>query len=163
MTQHRPIWRNTGRCVSTLGIMAVSIAALAGCTSQALTETTATTTAVESPASTEAAPSVKPVQVTDIPLPRDSRIEQSESLVIGSGNRWLGRLVVKVRTDAAETYSYYFNGMPRLGWARMTAVQGKVSSLTFTNGDRVANLQITGGVGGATVTIFVSTREIEGG
>ena len=141
--------------------VALCIAAVAGCTSQrSLSETTGDT---PDAASEEGKTGVKLVQITDVPLPRDSKIDEQESFIIGGGNRWLGRLVVKVRTDPAETYSYYFNGMPRLGWSRLTAVQGKVSSLTFTSGDRVANLQITGGVGGTTVTVFVSTHEIEGG
>ena len=51
--------------------------------------------------------------------------------------------------------------MPRLGWKTLSAVQSKVSALTFTNGDRVANLQIEGGVGGSTVTVVVSMQQIE--
>ncbi len=148
-----------GRWISLWVVLC--IAAVAGCTSQRSVSDTAGDTG--GTASEEGKTSVKLVQVTDVPLPRDSKIDEQESFIIGGGSRWLGRLVVKVRTDAAETYSYYFNGMPRLGWSRMTAVQGKVSSLTFTNGDRVANVQITGGVSGTTVTVFVLNREIEGG
>jgi len=137
------------------------MAALAGCTSQrSLSDTDAD---AQGAASDDGKSGVKMVQITDVPLPRDSKIDEQESFIIGGGTRWVGRLVVKVRTDAAETYSYYFNGMPRLGWTRVTAVQGKVSSLNFTNGNRVANVQITGGIRGATVTVFVSNREIEGG
>ncbi|MBM4198500.1 MAG: hypothetical protein FJ198_02255 [Gammaproteobacteria bacterium] len=148
-----------GRWISLWVVLCM--AAAAGCTSQrSLSDTDADTQGV---ASDDGKTGVKLVQVTDVPLPRDSKIDEQESFIIGGGSRWVGRLVVKVRTDAAETYNYYFNGMPRLGWTRVTAVQGKVSSLTFTNGDRVANLQITGGMGGATVTLFVSNREIEGG
>lgn len=156
MSRHsHSIWLLTALCLT----------ALPGCTSQSsLSESQANSASTsETTATASATPSVKPVQVSDIPLPRDSKINETESLVIGSDNRWLGRLVVRVRTNAAETYSYYFNGMPRLGWTRMTAVQGKVSNLTFSSGDRVASVQISGGLGGATVTIFVSTREIEGG
>lgn len=146
-------------------LTALCLAVSSGCTSQsALSDNPVNPVSTsETTATASAATSVKPVQVSDIPLPRDSKIDEAESLVIGSDNRWLGRLVVRVRTNAAETYSYYFNGMPRLGWTRMTAVQGKVSNLTFSSGDRIASMQISGGLGGSTVTIFVSTREIEGG
>ena len=47
---------------------------------------------------------LKPVQVSDIPLPRESRLDEAASLVIGSGDRWVGRLVLRVKTNAAETY-----------------------------------------------------------
>lgn len=110
----------------------------------------------------EAPSVVKLVQVSDIPLPRDSDIDEANSLVIGGGDRWLGRLVLKVKTNAAETYNYYFNGMPRLGWSRISAVQSKISTITFAKGDRIATLQIAGGMGGVVVTVVVSTREAEG-
>jgi hypothetical protein len=104
---------------------------------------------------------IKLTQITDIPIPREARVDETASLILGSGDRWLGRVVVRVKTNSTETYNYYFNGMPRLGWSTLTAVQSKVSTLTFTSGDRVANLQIEGGVGGATVTVVVSTRQLE--
>ena len=108
-----------------------------------------------------AAAAAKLTQISDIPIPREARIDEAASLIIGSGDRWLGRVVIRVKTNATETYNYYFNGMPRLGWTTLSAVQSKVSSLTLTSGDRVANVQIEGGVGGATVTVVVSTRQLE--
>lgn len=110
---------------------------------------------------TSSVAAAKLTQITDIPVPRDARIDESGSLILGSGDRWLGRVVIRVKTNSTETYNYYFNGMPRLGWTTLAAVQSKVSALTFTSGDRVANLQIEGGVGGATVTVVVSTRQLE--
>lgn len=110
---------------------------------------------------------VRLTQITDVPIPREARLDEAASLVLGSGDRWLGRLVFHVKTNPTETYNYYFNGMPRLGWAMLTAVRSKVSALTFTQGDRVATLQIEGGfvgfggIGGATVTVVVSTRQLE--
>jgi len=118
--------------------------------------------AAEARGGSEAPSVVKLVQVSDIPLPRESDIDEANSLVIGGGDRWLGRLVLKVKTNAAETYNYYFNGMPRLGWTRISAVQSKVSTITFSKGDRIATLQIAGGMGGVVVTVVVSTRESEG-
>jgi predicted small secreted protein len=104
---------------------------------------------------------IKLTQITDIPIPREARVDETASLILGSGDRWLGRVVIRVKTNSTETYNYYFSGMPRLGWTTLAAVQSKVSTLTFTSGDRVANLQIEGGVGGATVTVVVSTRQLE--
>ncbi len=147
------------RVVLAINVLCLSL--LAGCA------TTTPATVTEEPAATPAeggtvtATVLKPVQVSDIPLPRESRVDEAASLVMGSGDRWVGRLVLRVKTNAAETYGYYFNGMPRLGWKTLSAVQSKVSALTFTNGERVANLQIEGGVGGSTVTVVVSMQQIE--
>lgn len=120
-------------------------------------------TAVAAPQAGMGESGVRLVQVTDVPMPRDSKVDEEASLVIGGGNRWLGRLVLKVRTNAAETYNYYYNGMVRLGWTRMSAIQSKVSMLVFTQGERVASVQIKGGLGGSTVTFVVTTRDMEGG
>ncbi|MFM7396789.1 MAG: hypothetical protein ACKO42_06690 [Gammaproteobacteria bacterium] len=107
------------------------------------------------------APESKALQVSDLPIPKDARIDESGSLVIGSGDRWLGRVVMRVRAGSAETYNLFFNGMPQLGWTPYSAVQSKVSLLTFARGDRFATVQIEGGVAGATVTILVATRSPE--
>lgn len=120
-------------------------------------------TAIAAPQAGTSESGVRLVQVTDVPMPRDSKVDEDASMVIGGGNRWLGRLVLRVRTNAAETYNYYYNGMVRLGWTRMSAIQSKVSMLVFTQGERVASVQIKGGLGGSTVTLVVTTRDMEGG
>jgi len=114
------------------------------------------------------ATAAKLTQISDIPIPREARIDEPASLILGSGDRWVGRMVIRVKTNANETYHYYFNGMPRLGWTRLSAVQSQVSTLTFTHGERVATLQIedalgaigrVGDIGGAKVTIVVAVRQ----
>ena len=149
--------------IAVLGLAGSVEAAPVGQASTAGGTDVATTTAVSGTDATMSGTATRVVQVTDIPMPRDSKVDEDASLVIGGGDRWLGRLVFKVKTNGAETYGYYFNGMVRLGWTRVTAVQSKISTLVFTQGDRVASLQIKGGLGGSTVTAIVTVREKEGG
>ena len=105
----------------------------------------------------------KVLQITDIPLPRDAKVNGDASLVIGTNDRWLGRVVLKSGMTSVEAYNHFFLGMPRAGWTLLSAVQGKVSILTYTSGDRIATVQIEGGAmgGGATATIVVSPRQSE--
>ena len=67
--------------------------------------------------------------------------------------------------SAVEAYNHFFVGMPRSGWSLLSAVQGKVSILTYTSGERVATVQVEGGTmgGGASATIVVSPRQTESG
>jgi uncharacterized protein YceK len=147
----------------SIAIAVATVALLAGCATvdkQGAGNSKTSSAAPSASTGGTASPATeKVVQVSDIPMPRETRIDETASIVIGSGDRWLGRLVMRVKTNAAETYNYYFGAMPRLGWMPLTAVQSKVSSLTFTNGDRVASMQIEGGVGGAVVTLVVSPRQ----
>lgn len=140
----------------------VCISMLAACNTLTSRTESAKEGAATPAATTAATPAVKPVQIADLPIPNDARIDDANSLVIGSGDRWLGRVVLRMRASSAEAYNHFFNGMPQQGWTAFSAVQSKVSLLTFTRGDRFATVQIEGGVAGATVTVLVTTRQIEG-
>lgn len=117
----------------------------------------------EGSAAAAAVEQAKVLQITDIPLPRDGKVNGDASLVIGTNDRWLGRVVLKSGMTSVEAYNHFFLGMPRAGWTLLSAVQGKVSILTYTSGDRIATVQIEGGAmgGGATATIVVSPRQSE--
>lgn len=151
--------------VSSAFLLSACVAVDSGSVSDSDTRETAAPGVANSAAGAAASTAAEPppvdktIQVTDIPIPRDTRIDEAASIVIGSGDRWVGRVVMRVRTNAADTYGYFFNGMPRLGWTSLAAVQSKFSSLTFSSGDRIANLQIEGGVAGSTVTIVVSAKQ----
>jgi len=103
----------------------------------------------------------KVLQISDIPLPRDAKINSDASFVIGTDDRWLGRVVLRSPLSAVDTYRHFFVGMPRTGWTLLSAVQGKVSSLVFSHDARIATVQVEGGAlgAGATVTIMVTPRQ----
>ena len=107
---------------------------------------------------TPAATITKNVQISDITFPANSRLDEDESLIIGSDDKWVGRLTLKISGKTPDVYDHFFHSMPELGWVSMTAIQGKVSLLTFSRGDRHATVQIAGGLGGVTVNIFVTDR-----
>jgi hypothetical protein len=109
---------------------------------------------------TSADPS-KILQITDISLPQDSKINGDASFVIGADDRWLGRVVLRSPLTTAETYGHFFSDMPSKGWTLLSAVQGKVSSLVFSHDARIATIQVEGSAlaSGATVTIVVTPRQ----
>lgn len=98
--------------------------------------------------------------VPDIALPVGARLDAESSLLIGTGDRWLGRLVLKVDSPSVQVYNHFYNGMPSFGWALITAIQARTSILSFQRGDRVALVQIEpASLSGVVVTINVSPRQ----
>lgn len=104
------------------------------------------------------------LQLSDISLPSDARLDAEKSLVMGSGDRWLGRLVVKSEVSSVQAYNHLLNGMPGIGWSLVTAVQSRVSLLTFQRSDRVASIQIEPAMfSGVTIAITLSPRQASAG
>jgi hypothetical protein len=79
---------------------------------------------------------------TDIPVPKGADMDNERSLVLGTREAWVGRLVMSVSDRPATMYDFYARQMPGFGWRPITSVRGEVSTLTFARGDRVATVQL---------------------
>jgi hypothetical protein len=103
------------------------------------------------------------LQVTDISIPPGAKLDAENSLIIGTGDKWLGRVVIKSDMQPVQAYNHFYNAMPTLGWNLVTAVQAKTSNLTYLHADRVASIQIEpSSLGGVTIGITVSPRQTTG-
>lgn len=100
------------------------------------------------------------LQISDISLPTGAKLDAENSLIIGAGDRWLGRIVLKTDSPSVQVYNHFYNGMPAFGWSLITAMQAKTSILSFQRNDRIALVQIEpSSLGGVVVTINVSLRQ----
>ncbi len=100
------------------------------------------------------------LQISDIPLPTGSKLNTESSLIMGSGDSWLGRIVLKTENSPIQAFNHFYNGMPSNGWGLVAAVQSKTSTLTYTRGERVATLQIEpSSLGGTAISITVTARQ----
>ena len=98
--------------------------------------------------------------VTDVPVPAGAKLDAEQSLIMGAQDRWLGRIVIRVDMAPAEAYNHFSKGMAGFGWNAITAVQARISSLTFQRGERVATVQIEpASLTGVLVSITVSPRQ----
>ena len=96
----------------------------------------------------------------DIPIAADDAIDVEKSLLINSGDYWLGRAVLRSSLDSNGAFEYYQSNMAQYGWISITSVQSKVSVLSFEKASRVATVQIDGaGMRGSYIMITVSPRE----
>ena len=52
----------------------------------------------------------------DVPLPQGTVIRQQDSLVMGSGTAWTGRLSVTVTGEPKQVSAWFRDGLPGAGW-----------------------------------------------
>ena len=85
----------------------------------------------------------------DVPLPQGTVIRQQDSLVMGSGTAWTGRLSVTVAGEPQQVFAWFRDGLPGAGWTLTSSSFSKLSLLTFTKADRIATVQMQAGSFGA--------------
>jgi len=141
--------------VRQLFLPLATILALAGCASS-----------TSLPASS-GSPSDQPVNfqlVTDIPIPAGASMDNERSLILSDRDRWIGRVVMQVGSSANEVTAFYQAQMPNFNWQPLMSVTSEVSVMTYTRGDRVANVQVERrAVYGALVSVTVAPRQAETG
>ncbi len=93
-------------------------------------------------------------------LPAGARIIHEQSTVIGSGNNWVGRVVMDPSRDATAAYTYFLDTYPSQGWTLLSAVRAKTSVLLFSKGEFNVTIEIQEGnmLGAATVILTRAPR-----
>ena len=81
----------------------------------------------------------------DMPLPVASKIIGSDSLIIGRGDNWVGRVVLSGVQSPTDIYAFFQSEYPRAGWTTISAVKSKTSILVFTKGDRTSTVELNEG------------------
>lgn len=81
----------------------------------------------------------------DMPLPAGARIMGTDSLIIGRGDNWVGRVVLNGLQNSTDIYAFFQSEYPKSGWTTVTAVKSKTSILVFTKGDRTSTIEINEG------------------
>jgi hypothetical protein len=96
----------------------------------------------------------------DVPLPAGSVIRQQDSLVMGSGNTWMGRLNVSVSGEPQTVFAWFRDSLPGAGWTLTSSSYSKLSLLTFTKADRVATVQLQAGNFGTNEVLITVTPAV---
>lgn len=96
----------------------------------------------------------------DIPISANDQLSVNESLLLNTGEQWIGRAMLKSKLDPVQAFEYYMANMPNQGWVNITTVQSKTSVLTYEKGARVATVQIDRGtLSGSQISVTVSPRD----
>ena len=98
----------------------------------------------------------------DFPVPSGSRVLTDETLVLGSGNNWTGRLSLALSVDAQAAYVHFRDQAKSFGWSLVSGSFGTTSILTFAKAQRSATVLIQDGnrLQGIKATITVSPMAI---
>lgn len=93
----------------------------------------------------------------DMPLPAASKIIGSDSLIIGRGDNWVGRVVLSGVQTPTDIYAFFQAEYPKAGWTTISAVKSKTSILVFTKGDRTSTVEVSDGSFGGPKTMITIT------
>ncbi len=98
--------------------------------------------------------------IANTQLPAGAKINHSQSLIMGSGENWVGRVVLELGQNPNAAYNFFLEQYPQQGWTLVSAVRGKSSLLVFTKADRSATVELTeaGVMGGSQATLTVSPK-----
>ena len=79
-----------------------------------------------------------------IPLPDGHSIDGGETVVLGEGDRWSGRLVYTINSSPTDMFDFYRRQMPVHAWTEVSLVRAEISVLTFASQgtNRLANVNI---------------------
>jgi hypothetical protein len=100
-------------------------------------------------------------QFADLALPADYSLDDDHTLVIGTGPRWVGRLVLTTGDAPDSAFNFFRQGMPKFGWKEEAVASGQSMLLTFSSPAtaRVAIVQISRRtLAGSHVEILISTE-----
>jgi uncharacterized protein YcfL len=135
-----------------LSLMTLSLVLLTGCNSTPLT----TAPTVGADKAQQAAPGQ---WLGGLALPPGSFIRADQSLIIGSGESWVGRAVLDVGRDADAAYRFFLDNLQAQGWSVVTAVRGRQSLLVMTRQERTLTIEIAEPVlGSPTVYMTMAPR-----
>jgi len=111
-------------------------------------------------AGTKSTPAEISRSFADIPIASGDTVDVDKSLLLNSGEQWIGRAVLRSSQNIEDAFTYYQTNMAEYGWVTVTSVQSKVSVLTFEKASRVATVQIEGGgMRSSYISVTVSPRE----
>ena len=109
----------------------------------------------------------KPTQASfarfpDLPMPVKAELNMVRTLVFGTNDSWIGRLVISTAHSPNDMFDFYKQEMIGFDWQEITSVRSDTSVMTYLRDLRVATIQISGAtLSGAKVIITVSPKGAE--
>jgi len=95
--------------------------------------------------STESASKLNPAMMVDFPLPKDARVVNENSLLLGEGDAWVGRLELYSPLSPSDTIAFFVEHYPQAGWTLLSLTKSKNSMVILTNPKKAVAIEITEG------------------
>lgn len=81
----------------------------------------------------------------DMPVPNGARINNENTMIIGRGVGWVGRVYLDGLQSPNEIYSFFLTDFPKAGWTTVSATKAKTSIVIFTKEDRTCTIEVSEG------------------
>jgi hypothetical protein len=81
----------------------------------------------------------------DMPLPNGAKILPQNSINIGKGVGWVGRVNVAALQNSNDIYSFFLTDIPKSGWTILSSTKSKTSVIFAIKGDRTCTIEISEG------------------
>ncbi len=94
---------------------------------------------------TESASMLNPAMLADLPLPKDSRVLNDKSLVLGEGEAWVGRLELYSPLSPSDTVAFFVERYPQAGWTLLSSTKSKTSMIVLMNAKKSMTVEIAEG------------------
>jgi hypothetical protein len=96
---------------------------------------------------------------SDLPMPEGASMDVARSLILGTDDNWLGRLVLRLSGNVPDAFDFYRREMAAFGWNEVTVVRAETSVMTYERSGRVATIQLAPmSLSGAEASITVSPK-----
>ena len=92
--------------------------------------------------------------LADMPMPPGSQIRDQESVILGGGGGWAGRIGLDNPQSPAEALVWFKDTSPQEGWDLISSTIANTIVMVFQQQDRVATIEIFGKGRGATDVII---------
>jgi hypothetical protein len=82
--------------------------------------------------------------LADMPMPPGSQIRDQESVILGGGGGWAGRIGLDNPQSPAEALIWFKDTSPQEGWDLISSTIANTIVMVFQQNDRVATIEIFG-------------------
>ena len=110
-----------------IGVLLLAILGVGGCASSGTTENL---------------DNIQQQLLGDMPLPQGSKISNDQSLILGGGPQWTGRIVIVSPQGPTDTFAFFRDQFPKAGWTGISSIKAKTSILVFAKADRTVTVEI---------------------
>jgi hypothetical protein len=81
-------------------------------------------------------------KLTDLPVPKSSKMNLDRSMIVCGSDNWTGNLVYQVNKSQSQVIKFISNEMRDSGWTKLSEITGKEAVMVFMKDQRIAVVKI---------------------
>lgn len=83
------------------------------------------------------------VSYPDIAVPPSTFVVLKESIAVGEGARWTGRLVAQSESTVTDASAYIVKQMQSKGWKLLTSIHADQTTFTFVKSKKIMQIDVS--------------------